>query len=173
MDLLIPTWINNKLSPFDKLEAHRLGLRHMAVSVFIMQGRKTLIQRRAQTKYHTPGLWANSCCTHPHWGERSHISASRRLKEELGVSDVVLRHCGQVEYRADVGDHLIEHEVVEIYCGEAASDISITPNPDEVMDVRWVDLDDLIQDVRVHPRRFTPWFKIYLEKHIDLIVDTT
>ena len=66
---LIPAWINGTLTPTDKLEVHRRGLRHKAVSVFVLSGDHVLIQQRALTKYHTPGLWANTCCTHPHWDE--------------------------------------------------------------------------------------------------------
>ena len=75
----IPAWIDGVLTPVDKLEAHRRGLRHKAVSVFVLRGDKVLLQRRALGKYHTPGLWANTCCTHPHWDESGLDCARRRL----------------------------------------------------------------------------------------------
>jgi isopentenyl-diphosphate delta-isomerase len=171
MEDLIPTWIDNRLTPFDKLETHRLGLRHKAVSVFVMRGDQTLIQRRALAKYHTPGLWANSCCTHPHWGESSQSCAVRRLDEELGVSGVELQFRGKVEYRADVGGGLTEHEVVSIYRGEATAATGVTPNPAEVIEVRWVALNDLIRMVDDQPALFTPWLRIYLQQHLDLILN--
>ncbi|MDQ2090847.1 isopentenyl-diphosphate Delta-isomerase [Marimonas arenosa] len=170
MDSLIPAWIDNRLTPFDKLETHRLGLRHKAVSVFVMRGDQTLIQRRALTKYHTPGLWANSCCTHPFWEEASHVCAVRRLKEELGIDELDLKSCGTVEYRADVGAGLTEHEVVSVFRGDVTEAIDITPNPSEVMDVRWVGLDELTAEISVQPEIFTPWLKIYLQRHLDLIL---
>ena len=100
------------MTPFEKLAAHQQGLRHLAVSVFVMRAGEILIQRRALGKYHTPGLWANTCCTHPNWGEAPLDCAHRRLNEELGITGLALDHRGQVEYRADVGGGLIEHELV-------------------------------------------------------------
>ena len=67
MGIMIPAWIDGELAPVDKLEAHERGLKHKAVSVFVVRGMDILIQRRAMGKYHTPGLWANTCCTHPDW----------------------------------------------------------------------------------------------------------
>jgi len=173
MENLIPAWIDNRLSPFDKLETHRLGLRHKAVSVFIIRGRETLIQRRALTKYHTPGLWANTCCTHPHWGEPSALCASRRLHEELGISEIDLQYCGKVEYRASVGNGLVENEVVSIFRGEATQSTAVDPNLEEVMEVRWIALNDLMQQVEERPEKFTPWLRIYVQQHLDLILDGT
>ena len=80
----IPAWVDGVLTPVEKLEAHLKGLRHKAVSVFVIAGGEVLIQRRALGKYHTPGLWANTCCTHPEWGETAAACAVRRLREELG-----------------------------------------------------------------------------------------
>ena len=108
MTTMIPAWVNGKLTPVEKLEVHQRGLRHKAISVFVMRGRETLIQRRALGKYHTPGLWANTCCTHPDWDEPAAACALRRLQDELGITGVAPRHMGQVEYRADVGGGMIE-----------------------------------------------------------------
>ena len=85
MTVLIPAWVNGALTPVEKLEVHQRGLRHKAVSIFVMRNNETLIQRRALEKYHTPGLWANACCTHPYWDEPAPATAKRRLKEELGI----------------------------------------------------------------------------------------
>ena len=162
---LIPAWVGDKLTPVDKLEVHQRGLRHKAVSVFVMAGNNTLIQQRALSKYHTPGLWANTCCTHPLWNESSDDCAVRRIKEELGISGLSPVHKGRVEYRAEVGDDMIEHEVVDIYLAEADESLSVTCNPDEVAAVRWVDLDALEKDALQNPEKFTPWLRIYLESH--------
>lgn len=162
---LIPAWENGRLRPVGKLEVHRRGLRHPAISVFVMDGDRTLIQRRAMGKYHTPGLWANACCTHPEWGEDSADCARRRLREELGIDAPVLIERDRVEYRADVGGGLTEHECVTLFLVEAGADLSMAPNPDEVMEVRWVSLDDLRAEIASAPGDFTPWLRIYLSEH--------
>ena len=165
MSVMIPTWVGGDLVAVEKLEVHRRGLRHKAVSVFVMCGERVLLQRRALSKYHTPGLWANTCCTHPHWGEDPAVCARRRLDEELGITGLDLGYRDRVEYRADVGGGLIEHEVVDIFTAEVASPISVTPNPDEVMEVEWCAMDDLRARIADDPSRFTPWLRIYLEEH--------
>jgi isopentenyl-diphosphate delta-isomerase len=162
---LIPTWIDGRLMPFDKIAAHVAGLRHKAVSVFVLDGDRVLIQRRALGKYHTPGLWANTCCTHPHWGEAAADCAVRRLREELGIEGVAPALVEQVEYRADVGGGMTEHEVVEIYRAEAPAGLRIVPNPAEVMDLRWVALAELEAEIAAAPETFTPWLRIYLADH--------
>ena len=169
MSMMIPAWVGGVLTPVEKLEVHQRGLRHKAISVFIMRDNETLIQRRALSKYHTPGLWANACCTHPFWDEPPLACANRRLDEELGISGLRLIHRDQIEYRADVGNGLTEHELVVIYTAEAIAFTSIHPNPAEVMDTAWVDLDDLAQQTRDQPEKFTPWLRIYLAQHKDSI----
>lgn len=166
---MIPTWVDGILQPYEKLAAHQLGLRHKAVSVFVVAGGQILIQQRAMGKYHTPGKWANTCCTHPDWGEAADVCAARRLNEELGITGVASQHCGQVEYRADVGGGLIEHEVVEVFLAQASLDLKLDPNPDEVMATRWIDHDQLIDEVSQKPDSFTPWLQVYLAKHSDMI----
>ncbi|MEZ5777078.1 MAG: isopentenyl-diphosphate Delta-isomerase [Paracoccaceae bacterium] len=167
---LIPTWVAGRLAPFDKLAAHREGLRHKAVSVFVMADDRILIQRRAMGKYHTPGLWANTCCTHPHWDETPEDCAHRRLREELGIEGLQLLHAGQVEYRADVGGGMIEHEVVDLFTARATATLPISANPDEVIETRWIATDDLRAKVRSAPEQFTPWLRIYLSEHAAMVL---
>jgi len=166
---MIPAWRDGILQPVEKLAAHQLGLRHKAVSVFVMNGTELLIQQRALGKYHTPGQWANTCCTHPAWEEPNDVCAQRRLKEELGISGLALSHRGQVEYRADVGNDLVEHEVVEVFVGEASKDLPMTLNPDEVHATRWVSVADLRDEIASEPASFTPWLAIYLAEHSKMI----
>jgi len=168
-DIMIPAWVDGALTPVEKLDAHLRGLRHKAVSVFVMAGDAMLIQRRALGKYHTPGLWANTCCTHPEWDEADAVCVMRRLDEELGIKDVAAQHRGQVEYRADVGGGLIEHELVEVFMVETTRDLPLALNPDEVMDTRWITLADLRAELVVTPEIFTPWLRIYMEQHSALI----
>lgn len=167
--IMIPAWVDGRLTPVEKLETHLRGLRHKAVSVFVMAGDALLIQRRALGKYHTPGLWANTCCTHPEWGEEDPSCALRRLHQELGIEGVQVVPRGQVEYRADVGGGLIEHELVEVFAVEASPTLPLAPNPDEVMDTRWITLGDLTAEIAATPEAFTPWLRIYMEKHRQMI----
>lgn len=166
---MIPAWLDGRLTPVEKLEVHQRGLRHKAVSVFVLDGDKVLIQQRALCKYHTPGLWANSCCTHPRWGERPEDCAVRRLREELGITGIYPNHRDRVEYRADVGGGLIEHEVVDLFVALAPPGLRVQPDPDEVKAVRWLGLYDLAAEVERHPDTFTPWLRIYLAEHRDSI----
>jgi len=166
----IPAWIDGALTPVDKLAVHQRGLRHPAVSVFVVAGGRLLIQRRAMEKYHTPGLWANTCCTHPLWGENPEHCATRRLAEELGIKDIRLEHRGQVEYRADVGAGMIEHEVVDLFLADCATPPRVAANPDEVMDTAWIDAAQLQIALAERPEEFTPWLRVYLSDHADQVL---
>ncbi|MGQ0610529.1 MAG: isopentenyl-diphosphate delta-isomerase [Paracoccaceae bacterium] len=159
---MIPAWVNGTLEPVDKLEVHRRGLRHPAVSVIVMRGGQTLLQRRAAGKYHSPGLWANACCTHPHWGEDPAACAARRLGQELGVRGLDLRPLTRTEYRASVSPDMTEHEIVDIFLAEAPEGLPLSPDPAEVSHTRWTSLPDLRAEVAAEPARFTPWLRIYL-----------
>ncbi|MEN8708893.1 MAG: isopentenyl-diphosphate Delta-isomerase [Paracoccaceae bacterium] len=164
----IPAWVDGVLQPVDKLQAHQNGWRHQAISVFVFAQGHLLLQRRALGKYHTPGLWANTCCTHPHWGEAATDTAPRRLGEELNLVGVALDHVGQVEYRADVGGGMIEHEVVEMFVGHMPQCHEITPNPAEVSAVQWITKEALLHKMAQTPDAFTPWLRIYLDQHADV-----
>lgn len=169
MNDLIPAWVGDRLTAVDKTEVHRKGLRHKAVSIFVMDGEKVLIQQRAAEKYHSPGLWSNTCCTHPNWDERPEDCAVRRLREELGITGLYPAHADRLEYRADVGNGMVEHEVVEIYLAYAKPQMAVQPDPREVSEVRWVGLYDLVAEVSRHPERFSKWLAIYLSNHLDRI----
>jgi isopentenyl-diphosphate delta-isomerase len=152
---------NGSLYPIEKLEAHRVGALHLAISVFVFCEGQLLIQRRALGKYHSPGLWANTCCSHPHWGEAPETAATRRLQEELGlVCD--LSFAGVTEYRADVGSGLIEHERVHAYVADLPFLPKLSLNPEEVMEVDWISVADLKQAIAREPGKFAEWLKQYL-----------
>ena len=169
MNIMIPAWVDGVLTPVEKLEAHQRGLKHKAVSVFVIRGTEVLLQQRAMGKYHTPGLWANTCCTHPDWGETPSECAVRRLREELGITGLYPEYRHRLEYHADVGNGMVENEVVDVFLAHVRGPLKIEPNPDEVMEIRWIDYHDLLAEVRRHPERFTPWLKIYLHNHADTI----
>jgi isopentenyl-diphosphate Delta-isomerase len=163
----LPAWVDGTLVAVDKLEVHRLGLLHPAVSVFLLDGPRTLLQRRAMGKYHTPGLWANACCTHPHWGEASADCAAGRLRQELGIGGLELVARGSVEYRAEVGGGMVEHERVQLFTADVEARLRLAPDPAEVMATRWVALAELRAEVAERPERFTPWLRIYLSDHAE------
>lgn len=170
---MIPAYVDGHLEPVEKLEVHRRGLRHPAISVFVVRDGAILLQQRALTKYHTPGLWANTCCTHPFWGEAALTCATRRLDEELGLRGLDLRAAGVVEYRADVAGGLTEHEVVDIFTADAPPGVEPVANPDEVAATDWVTMDDLQAKIAARPERFTPWLRIYMDRHRQLIFGDT
>ena len=144
-----------------KSRVHRTGERHRAVSVFLFdaQGR-LLLQQRAAQKYHSPGLWSNTCCGHPRPGETPAAAARRRLREEMGI-ECELAHALTFEYRAPVGE-LIEHEVDHVFTGRFTG----TPSPDaeEVGGWSWRALDEVVADARANPLRYSAWLPIALER---------
>ena len=157
--------------PIDKLDAHRTGQKHLAVSVFVFSGDRLLIQQRAAGKYHCAGQWANTCCTHPHWGETPERCAMRRLREELGI-ELPLTERAVVEYRADVTDGLVEHERVHIFEGELVGSLPLpaTFDSDEVQALRWISLDALRDEAVRQPDRISPWLRVYLARWDDLLL---
>lgn len=170
-DIIIPAIAaDGSLFPIEKLRAHADAVFHLAVSVFVFDRGELLIQRRAARKYHCGGLWANTCCTHPHWNESLADCADRRLREELGFS-VPLERRRVVEYAADVGGGLHEHEKVTMYVGQAdRARLAIRPDPQEVSATRWVAPAALREEIAVRPDAFTPWFRIYVERFADLVI---
>ena len=145
----------------EKLKAHREGLLHRAFSIFLFRKKhnrsELLLQQREKNKYHCGGLWANSCCSHPRSGETVLEAGRRRLKEELGI-ETSLTRVGSFLYEAAFANGLIEHEIDHVLVGYYDSD-EIPFNTAEVETVRWTSLEDIEEEYRLHPERFTPWFK--------------
>lgn len=167
-DLIPVILADGCIAPVEKMEVHRQGLLHLAVSIFVFVGDRVLIQRRATGKYHCGGQWANTCCTHPHWGEELAPAASRRLEEELGLK-APLTAAGELTYRADVGKGLVEHEKVQVfYSALELKDLSIRPNPHEVSGIRLIPVSQLRSEAKTQPHKFAPWLLIYLERWHEL-----
>lgn len=140
----------------EKIDAHRRGQLHRAISVFISNDRgEMLLQRRAAGKYHSAGLWSNACCSHPCPGELPVEAASRRLQEELGFT-TALQPAGTWYYQADVGANLIEHEFDHLFTG--IWNDALRPDPAEVSETAWIPLAELRQRLRHQPETFTAWF---------------
>lgn len=156
------------LYPIEKMQAHRAGVLHLAVSVFVMVGDALLLQQRAAAKYHSGGLWANTCCSHPSWGEAIAVSARRRLREEMGLS-MPLHGCNVIDYAADVTGGLREHERVHVFRGDLPSqDIFVDPDPAEVSAFRWMTRREIERSMARDESVFAPWFRIYLSRWDEL-----
>lgn len=142
----------------EKMEAHAAGLLHRAFSVqiFTSQG-AWLLQRRSPQKYHSGGLWSNTCCSHPTPGTSTSEAASGRLNEEMGLT-TALHPAAAFLYRAEVGQGLVEYEYDHLFTG--ISDERPRIDPDEVAEYRYVQPDDLLTELARHPERFTVWFRI-------------
>ncbi len=151
----------------EKLAAHQKGLLHRAFSIFILRSSpgkevETLLQQRASSKYHSPGLWTNTCCSHPHPGETMLAAAKRRLQEEFCLEIQALQHLGQFHYTAHFNNGLIENELDHVLAGWYENEI-FTPNPAEIQNHRWLSLRDLKIELAQNPDAFTPWLKRALE----------
>ncbi len=145
-----------------KLSAHVDGKLHRAVSVFVFDADENmLLQRRAAAKYHSGGLWSNTCCGHPRPGESSEEAAHRRLREEMGF-DCRLRPVLNFIYRSELENGLFEHEYDHVFVGRFEG--TPAPNPDEVDDWRWVSVEDVTVDELANPKRYSVWFAIALKK---------
>lgn len=154
---------DNQIGIEEKLKAHQNGGKlHRAISVLVFNSRgELLIQRRAFTKYHCPGLWANTCCSHPRSGEKTQDAAHRRLKEECGFI-TQLKEKFHFIYKADFDNGLTEYEFDHVFIGYY--DGKVNPNPEEVAEVKWISIEDLKKDVKKNPQKYAAWFKIILQK---------
>ena len=145
-----------------KLEAHQKGVLHRAFSVLIFNSQKQLLlQQRAIGKYHTPGKWTNTCCSHPYQDETPEEGAHRRLKEEMGM-DAELKFLFKFQYKAPFDNELTEHEIDHVFIG--FSDDLPLPNADEVSDFRFVDVDLLRNEIKTNPQNYTVWFRKIIDR---------
>ena len=155
-ELILVDVLDRPIGTASKAESHRLGLLHRAFSVFLVRGDEVLLQRRALGKYHSGGLWTNSCCSHPRAGEDLAGAVSRRLSDELGVRGCDCREVGSFVYRHQFADDLFEYEYDHVFLGEWHGDV--TPDPDEAMDVRWMPIPEVMRRLQDEPALFTCWF---------------
>lgn len=145
-----------------KLEAHQKGVLHRAFSVFIFNQKGDLmLQQRAFDKYHSPGLWTNTCCSHQRDGETNLEAGSRRLQEEMGFN-VALKELFSFIYKAPFDNGLIEHELDHVLIGYTNTNPLI--NPEEVADWKWMPMHEIVIDLKAHPTRYTVWFQIIFDR---------
>lgn len=163
-DINIVNTAGERIGTIDKLEAHKTGTLHEAFSIFVVNKKgETLLQRRALHKYHSGGLWTNTCCSHPRVGEKIEEAVHRRLQEEMGF-DCELTELYAFEYRAEgLANGLIEHEYDHVFLGRSeAEDLKI--NPEEVHEYKWISFAELKKDARAYPEKYTAWLNIILEE---------
>lgn len=153
---------DNKIGLMPKMEAHEKALLHRAFSVFIFNKDKELmLQQRAMHKYHSPGLWTNTCCSHQRDGETNIQAGTRRLREEMGFT-VPLKETTSFIYKAPFDNGLTEHELDHILVGYYEGIPTI--NEDEVASWKWMALEDVKEDIKKQPDQYTAWFKIIFDK---------
>ena len=155
------------LGTMDKLEAHVKGELHRAFSVLLFNSKgETLIQKRALGKYHSGGLWSNTCCSHPMPNESILSAGKRRLQEEVYLT-ARLEEAFFFTYRAELDNQMIEHELDHVLFGQCESFGEL--NPEEASEMKFISLEELDHEIKQHPYLYTEWFKIILSQHRDKI----
>lgn len=158
---------DNKIGLMPKMMAHEKALLHRAFSVFIFNDKNELmLQQRAMHKYHSPGLWTNTCCSHQRDHESNIEAGRRRLKEEMGF-ETELKETTSFKYKAPFDNGLTEHEYDHVLVGHYNGEPKI--NPDEVHDWKWMELEAVKKDISLSPQDYTEWFKIIFDKFYEYI----
>ena len=155
---------DNPIGTMEKMQVHVEGKLHRAFSVFVLNNNKEiLLQRRALTKYHSAGLWTNTCCSHPRPLEKTEDAVHRRLKEEMGFDCKVLK-AFEFIYKAELENGLIEHELDHVFIGFYNN--APVLNKDEVADWKYVSVNDLLNDMKDNSTDYTAWFKFCIKEVI-------
>ena len=157
--LILVDYKDNVVGEGYKQEVHENGLLHRAFSVFIINGDRMLIQKRAKHQYHSAGLWANTCCSHPRVNEDTHDAAIRRLKEECGI-ECEIKEIGSFIYRSVYENGMIEYELDHVFVGFYDGDYK--PDLNEIEELKYVDIDYLLADIKDTPDKYNTWFKTAL-----------
>jgi len=153
---------DNEIGKEEKLKTHKEGKLHRCFSILVFNSKEELlIQKRAKNKYHSGGLWANTCCSHPKPGENTEIAAHGRLKEEFGF-DCGLKPLFNFTYKKLFDNGLTEHEFDHVFIG--ITDSKPKPNKEEVEDFKWVSIENLKKDIKENPENYAQWFKIIINK---------
>jgi len=158
--ILVDKW-DNPIGTEEKILAHKEGKLHRCFSIFLFNKKgELLIQKRAKSKYHSGGLWSNTCCSHPKPKKNLKEEAKKRLKEEMGI-ECDLNEIFSFTYNIKVGD-LIEHEFDHVFLGRFEGNPK--PTPKEVEDWKWINKRELQKDIKENPEKYTAWFKIILDR---------
>jgi len=157
---------DEEIGSLEKLEAHRKGALHRAISVIVFNSvGEMLLQKRAPDKYHSGGLWTNTCCSHPRPNETSQEAARRRLIEEMGLITLP-EFAYKFIYRTILDNNLIEHEYDHVFI--ATSDEAPKLDANEATDYKYVGIEKLKSDIKNNPDDYTVWFKIIMENYNQL-----
>ena len=147
-----------------KTEVHLKGFLHRAISVFIFNSKgELLLQKRSENKYHSGGLWTNTCCSHPRPGENTLNDAARRLEEEMKIM-TPLKFLRSFQYKSFLDNGLIENEIDHVFYGN--SNQLPDPDPLEVSDWKYINPDELMLDINKRPELYTSWLKICIDRNI-------
>lgn len=154
----------------EKIKAHKDGKLHRAFSIFIFNNKgELLLQKRVKNKYHSGGLWTNTCCSHPKPGESLKHAAHRRLMEEMGF-DCEIKEIFSFIYKVRFENGLIENEYDHVFVG--IFDGKPKPNPNEVEEWKWVGLEELKMDIKKNPEKYTYWLRIALDRIVSYMNKT-
>jgi isopentenyl-diphosphate delta-isomerase len=162
MDVILVDEQDNAIGTMGKMEVHEKAILHRAFSVFIFNDKgEMLLQKRADNKYHSAGLWTNTCCSHPRPGEDTSAAAQKRLQEEMGFNTPLTKAFSFL-YKAFFDNGLTEHEYDHVFTGVYNG--LIQPNTHEVSDYCYLSIEQIKSNIQTHPDHFTEWFKIALPK---------
>ncbi|CAL2065601.1 isopentenyl-diphosphate Delta-isomerase [Tenacibaculum sp. 190524A05c] len=160
---------DNEVGFMEKIEAHEKAVLHRAFSVFVFNDNNELmLQQRAKSKYHSPLLWTNTCCSHQRKGESNISAGKRRLQEEMGFV-CELEEVFSFIYKAPFDNGLTEHELDHVMIGRYNDEPVI--NPDEVESFKWMSLEAVKNDIEENPEEYTAWFKIIFDKSYEKIAN--
>jgi isopentenyl-diphosphate delta-isomerase len=164
-DVIIVNEKDEWLGTMEKIKAHKEGVLHRALSIFVLNDKQELLlQQRAENKYHSGGLWSNTCCSHPAPGESTEAAAHRRLKEEMGF-DCPLEQIFTFRYNSNVSDGLIENEIDHIYFGYYNDAIYVSQQ--EVSAYKFLSLEKIQEWIKAEPQLFTKWFHLAFSKFME------
>ncbi|MDF2677690.1 MAG: isopentenyl-diphosphate delta-isomerase [Bacillota bacterium] len=158
--------LDKPIKEITKEKAHQEGVLHRAFSVVLYKGNEILIQKRSDDKYHCGGLWTNTCCSHPRWGETTEEAVKRRLMEEMGIS-CETQEIFSFTYYYEFKNELKEFEYDHVFIGEYNQEFTI--NKEEVEEAKWIDINELLAWMKNKPFEFTPWFIIIMPKILDYL----
>ena len=168
-EVILVNSMDEEIGTMEKMEAHQKGLLHRAFSVFVFNSKKELLlQKRAFGKYHSEGLWTNTCCSHPAPNETIVEAANRRLMEEMGMK-CELKSTFSFIYNVELENGLIEHELDHIVIGYSENVPEL--NTDEASDYTWISLPKIKEDMELFPAKYTSWFKIILNDHFENLIE--
>ena len=166
--VILVSEVDEQLGLMAKMEAHEKGILHRAFSVFIFNKKgELLLQQRALDKYHSPGLWTNTCCSHQRDGESNIEAGKRRLQEEMGFN-CDLKELFWFVYKASFDNGLTEHELDHVMIGHYDDDPIV--NLEEAAAFKWMPLEDVKKDMQIRPELYTEWFKIIFNEYDQRLV---